>query len=533
MKSHLILNRLFIIILLTNLLLINSCDTVTENTSNATTADFEFEEITIPELQKGYANGDYTITQVIQSYLDRIEDIDQNGPQLNSIIQVNPDAIDIAHELDKELKEGKSRGVMHGIPVIIKDNIDTHDNMFTTAGSRALAGSKPLQDSYVVKQLREAGAVILAKANLSEWANFRGEMSSSGWSGINGQTKNPYILDRNPCGSSSGSGVAASANLTVLAIGTETNGSVVCPATANGIVGIKPTVGLISRSGIIPISFTQDTAGPMARTVTDAAICLGTLTGIDSTDSKTLTPDANRLRDYTQFLKADGLQGKRIGLYKAPLGRHYKVDTVFNQAVAFIKSQGAEVIEIEKIVENNVGGLSFQVMLYEYKDGLNKYFRSLGPDAKIKNLEELIAFNKKDSVEMEFYNQRYLEMAQEKEGLDSEGYKKTLADMLKGSREEGIDRVMNEFKLDAIIAPTGGPAWKTDHTNGDSFHVGSSSPAARAGYPNITVPMGFVEELPVGISFFGRAWSEPLLLEIAYAYEQGTKHRKAPKFLEE
>ena len=358
-------------------------------------------------------------------------------------------------------------------------------------------------------------------------------MSSSGWSGINGQTKNPYILDRNPCGSSSGSGVAASANLTVIAIGTETNGSVVCPANANGIVGIKPTVGLVSRSGIIPISFTQDTAGPMARTVTDAAICLGALTGIDSTDSKTMASDAKMTNDYTQFLKADGLKGKRIGIYTGPLGRHYKVDTVFNQAVAFIKSQGAEVVEIDKIAENNIGGLSFQVMLYEYKDGLNNYFRSLGPNAKIKNLEELIAFNKKDSIEMEFYNQQYLEMALEKEDLDSDDYKKTLADMLKGSRENGIDRVMNEHTLDAIIAPTGGPAWKTDHTNGDAFHVGSSSPAARAGYPNITVPMGFIEELPVGISFFGRAWSEPLLLEIAYSFEQGTKHRKAPNFLEQ
>jgi amidase len=495
--------------------------------------DFQFEEITIAELQKGYTNGDFTITEVVQSYLDRIQDIDQKGPQLNAIIQVNPDALVIAEKLDNELKEGKSRGAMHGIPVIIKDNIDTHDNMFTTAGSRALEGSKPLEDSFVVKQLREAGAVILAKANLSEWANFRGDMSSSGWSGINGQTKNPYILDRNPCGSSSGSGVAASANLTVIAIGTETNGSVVCPATANGIVGIKPTVGLVSRSGIIPISFTQDTAGPMARTVTDAAICLGALTGVDSTDTKTLSNDANMQKDYTQYLKTDGLRGKRIGIYTGPLGRHYKVDTVFNQAVAFIKSQGAEVVEIDKITEGNIGGLSFQVMLYEYKDGLNNYFRSLGPDAKIKNLEELIAFNKKDSIEMEFYNQQYLEMAQEKEDLDSDDYKKILADMLKGSREDGIDRVMNEHNLDAIIAPTGGPAWKTDHTNGDSFHVGSSSPAARAGYPNITVPMGFIENLPVGISFFGRAWSEPLLLEIAYSYEQGTKHRKAPKFLEQ
>ena len=518
-------------ILFFSLILLSSCKTELDGiTSNSV---FQFEEITIAELQKGYTNGDFTITEVVQSYLDRIQDIDQKGPQLNAIIQVNPDALVIAEKLDNELKEGKSRGAMHGIPVIIKDNIDTHDNMFTTAGSRALEGSKPLEDSFVVKQLREAGAVILAKANLSEWANFRGDMSSSGWSGINGQTKNPYILDRNPCGSSSGSGVAASANLTVIAIGTETNGSVVCPATANGIVGIKPTVGLVSRSGIIPISFTQDTAGPMARTVTDAAICLGALTGVDSTDTKTLSNDANMQKDYTQYLKTDGLRGKRIGIYTGPLGRHYKVDTLFNQAVAFIKSQGAEVVEIDKITEGNIGGLSFQVMLYEYKDGLNNYFRSLGPDAKIKNLEELIAFNKKDSIEMEFYNQQYLEMAQEKEDLDSDDYKKILADMLKGSREDGIDRVMNEHKLDAIIAPTGGPAWKTDHTNGDSFHVGSSSPAARAGYPNITVPMGFIENLPVGISFFGRAWSEPLLLEIAYSYEQGTKHRKAPKFLEQ
>ncbi len=531
MKTNQTFQLLNTFILFFSLILLSSCkkesDDITSNTG------FQFEEITIAELQIGYTNGDFTITEVVQSYLDRIQDIDQKGPQLNAIIQVNPDALNIAEQLDNELKEGKSRGAMHGIPVIIKDNIDTHDNMFTTAGSRALEGSKPLEDSFVVKQLREAGAVILAKANLSEWANFRGDMSSSGWSGINGQTKNPYILDRNPCGSSSGSGVAASANLTVIAIGTETNGSVVCPATANGIVGIKPTVGLVSRSGIIPISFTQDTAGPMARTVTDAAVCLGALTGVDSTDTKTLLNDANMQKDYTQYLKTDGLKGKRIGIYTGPLGRHYKVDTVFNQAVAFIKSQGAEVVEIDKITEGNIGGLSFQVMLYEYKDGLNNYFRSLGPDAKIKNLEELIAFNKKDSIEMEFYNQQYLEMAQEKEGLDSDDYKKILADMLKGSREDGIDRVMNEHNLDAIIAPTGGPAWKTDHTNGDSFHVGSSSPAARAGYPNITVPMGFIENLPVGISFFGRAWSEPLLLEIAYAYEQGTKHRKAPKFLEQ
>lgn len=514
------------------LLLFTSCQPNKSKSSSIDITDFRFDEITIAELQDGFNNGKFTIKEVIKGYVNQIENIDKNGPQLNAVIQVNPDALTIAEQLDKELKEGKYRGALHGIPVLLKDNIDTHDNMFTTAGSRALQGSKPLQDSFVAEKLREAGAVILGKANLSEWANFRGEMSSSGWSGVGGQTKNPYVLDRNPCGSSSGSGVAVSANLTVLAIGTETNGSIVCPSNNNGIVGIKPTVGLISRTGIIPISFTQDTAGPMSRTLTDAVICLGALTGIDNRDSKTLASKEHIKNDYTKFLKKDGLEGKKIGIYTAPLGRNYKVDTIFNQAVDFIKKQGAEVIEIDKISDSNVGGLSFQVMLYEYKDGLNNYFKSLGKDAKIKSLEELIEFNKKDSIEMEFYNQRYLEMALEKDALDSEGYKETLAKMLEGSRKNGIDNVMDEHNLDAIISPTGGPAWKTDHINGDSFGLGSSSPAARAGYPNITVPMGFVDALPVGISFFGRAWSEPILIEIAYAYEQGTKHRKAPQFLE-
>ena len=532
MQLHLTYSKsLLKIISITFLVFFTACKSNTNKAISTDITAFRFKEITITKLQEGYNNNKFTITEVTQSFIDQIEKIDDNGPQLNSVIQINPDAITIAEQLDKELKEGKSRGALHGIPVLLKDNIDTHDNMFTTAGSRALQDSKPLQDSHVAKSLREAGAVILGKANLSEWANFRGEMSSSGWSGIGGQTKNPYILDRNPCGSSSGSGVAVSANLTVLAIGTETNGSIVCPSNNNGIVGIKPTVGLVSRSGIIPISFTQDTAGPMARTVTDAVICLGTLTGVDPDDSKTLASKDNIKNDYTEFLNKDGLKGKKIGVYTAPLGRNYKVDTIFNKAVDFIKSQGAEVVEIDKISDNNVGGLSFQVMLYEYKDGLNKYFKSLGKDAKIKNLEELIAFNKKDSIEMEFYNQRYLEMALEKEGLDSDGYKETVSKMLEGAREKGIDKVMDEHNLDAIISPTGGPAWKTDHINGDSFGLGSSSPAARAGYPNITVPMGFVDSLPVGISFFGRAWSEPVLIEIAYAYEQGTKHRKAPEFL--
>ena len=467
----------------------------------------------------------------MEAYLKRIEEIDRSGPTLNSIIQINPDAIKNAEQLDLEMAQGNIRGPLHGIPILLKDNIDTHDKMATTAGSRAFLNSYPLQDSHVAKQLKEAGALILGKANLSEWANFRGELSSSGWSGVNGQTKNPYVLDRNPCGSSSGSAVAVSANLSMLAIGTETNGSIVCPSNSNGIVGIKPTVGLVSRSGVIPISYTQDTPGPMARTVTDAAICLGVLTGIDPADEKTLASQEKFYKDYTQFLKEDGLRGKRIGFYQTPLGKNYKVDTLMSKAVAFMKLQGAEIIDINDISSADVGGYSFQVMLYEYKDGLNKYFRSLGPNAAIKSLEELIAFNRNDSIELKFYNQKYLEMAQEKGDLNDEAYLEALANMLKGSREEGIDRIMNLHHLDAIIAPTGSPAWKTDLINGDSFQLGSSSPAARAGYPNITVPMGFVDELPVGISFFGNAWSEPVLLEIAYAYEQGTKHRKAPKFL--
>jgi amidase len=444
---------------------------------------------------------------------------------------LNPDAVQIADTLDKELVQGKIRGPLHGIPVVLKDNIDTHDKMPTTAGSRALMNSFPLKDSYVASKLREAGAVILGKANLSEWANFRGQLSTSGWSGLGGQTKNPYIVSRNPCGSSSGSAVAVSANLIVLAIGTETNGSIVCPSHSNGIVGIKPTVGLISRTGIIPISSTQDTPGPMARTVRDAAICLGVLAGVDSSDEKTIAGKGKYYRDYTQFLKEDGLKGKRLGLYKGPLGINYKVDTLVYLAVDFMKSKGAEIIDIEKITPNDVDENSYQIMLYEYKEGLNKYFRSLGSDAPVKSIEDLIAFNESDSIELRYFNQEYLKMAQEKGDLNSEEYQRSLAKVLKGSREEGIDRVMNEYDLDAIIAPTGNPAWMTDLINGDSFQLGSSSPAAQAGYPNITVPMGFIDGLPVGISFFGRAWSEPLLLEIAYAYENGTKYRKAPKFL--
>jgi amidase len=382
----------------------------------------------------------------------------------------------------------------------------------------------------VTKKLREAGAVIIGKANLSEWANFRGHMSTSGWSGLGGQTNNPYDVTRNPNGSSSGSGVAVSANLCMLAIGTETDGSIVGPSSANGIVGIKPTVGLISRSGIIPISFTQDTPGPMTRTVRDAAICLGALTGVDSLDDKTLESKSKSLKDYTQFLKEDGLKGKRIGFYKPAVVSNYKVTALMLKAVEFMKSKGAEIIELDKISEDNLERYEYQVMLYEYKDGLNKYFHSLGPKAPIKNVEELIEFNKKDSVELRYFNQVWLEMAQQKGDLTSREYTECLSRSLTGSRENGIDQVMNQYQLDAIIGPAAGPAPKTDLVNGGRSEVGCSSFAARAGYPNITLPMGDIDGLPVGISFFGRAWSEPILLEITYAFEQGTKHRFVPGF---
>jgi amidase len=488
-------------------------------------------EIAIAELQKGYREGKFTITEVVQTYLSRIDSIDKHGPQLNSIIAINPDALKIAEELDAELKSGKTRGPLHGIPVILKDNIDTHDKMPNTAGSRALRNSFPLQDSWVAKKLREAGAVILGKGNLSEWANFRSKISSSGWSGAGGQTRNPYILDRNPCGSSSGSAVAVSANLCTVAIGTETNGSIVCPSNNNGIVGIKPTVGLISRSGIIPISVTQDTPGPMARTVTDAAVCLGTLTGIDVADKKTRESKGHYFEDYTRFLRKDGLKGKRIGLVTSAMGFHPRVDELMNQSVSWIKSQGAEIVEIREIFDENVDKVSFEVLLYEFKDGLNGYFRTLGKDSPMKTLQELIEFNKKDSLELLYFDQNILVEAEKKDGLDSPDYKKKLEKMLKESRKKGIDYVMSRYKLDALMVPTGAPAWRTDHIDGDLYLGGNSSLAAIPGYPSISVPMGFIGDLPVNISFIGNAWSEPVLLEIAFAYEQGTNHRRSPKFL--
>jgi amidase len=489
------------------------------------------EEMTIKDLQQGYKDGKYSVKEVVSAYLGRIEEIDKNGPALNSIIVINPDALQIAEELDREKAEGTIRGPLFGVPVVLKDNIDTHDKMPTTAGATVLRNSFPKADSPVARKLREAGAVIIAKSNLSEWANFRGNASTSGWSGIGGQTKNPYVLDRNPCGSSSGSGVAISANLCMVAIGTETNGSIVCPSNNNGIVGIKPTVGLISRTGIIPISCTQDTPGPMARTVEDAAICLGALTGADQQDPKTMDSEGKSSIDYSSSLKKDGLMGKRIGIIKGSEGFSAKVDDLMRKAITDMTAQGAVIIEVEALKGGGYEDASYQVMLYEFKDGLNKYFSGLGTDAPVKNISELIEFNKSDEIELRYFDQKILEQADKKGDLSSPEYKKSLEIMLKATRENGIDSLMNSNDLDALISPTGSPAWKTDLLLGDHFIGGSSSLAAIAGYPAISVPMGFVENLPVGITFFGRAWSEPVLIEIAYSYEQATKHRKVPKYL--
>lgn len=487
------------------------------------------EEITIDKLHEGYENGDFTIAEVTRAYLDRIEAVDKNGPELNAILTVNTNAMEIAEVLDREYEEGNIRGPLHGVPIVLKDNIDTED-MPTTAGSRFLEHSVPEKDAFIVKQLKEQGAIILGKANLSEWANFHSSFSSSGWSGLGGQVNNPYDTTRNPCGSSSGSGVAVSANLTAISIGTETNGSIVCPSSANGIVGLKPTVGLWSRSGIIPISYTTDSAGPMTRTVRDAAILLGALAGFDSRDRKTLESEGHIHSDYTGFLNKDGLQGKRIGFFTQPLGNHFRVDSLTRETVRFIEDLGADVIEIDQINQENIGSDAFQVLLYEFKDGLNNYFKSLGDDIPVTTIEELAERIRSEPKETILFDRNLIFQATEKGGLDSEEYQKALEKMLRISREEGIDRIMDEHNLDVIISPTGGPAWKTDSVNGDNFSLSSSSPSARAGYPIITVPMGNIDGLPVGMSIFGKAWSEPVLLEVAYSFEQNRNARIVPEF---
>src|SRR5664280_91712 len=522
----------FLILFISLVLCLITCKAPVNNKAENRNDNNWIEEMTISQLQQGYKDGKYKVKDVVKVYLDRIIEIDKNGPILNSIIEINPDALLIAEELDREAADGKQKGPLFGVPVILKDNIDTHDKMPTTAGATVLKNSFPGTDSFVARKLREAGAVIIAKSNLSEWANFRAKMSSSGWSGVGGQTRNPYVLDRNPCGSSSGSGAAVSANLCMVAIGTETNGSIVCPSNNNGIVGIKPTVGLISRSGIVPISYTQDTPGPMCRTVTDAAIMLGPLTGNDPGDGKTKQSEGKSLKDYSKYLNSDGLKGKRIGLVKNLMGFSDKVDTLMRRAIAEMESKGAVVIEVNAGEIAGYENASMEVMLYEFKDGLNRYFAGLGEKAPVKSIRELIEFNLRDSVELKYFDQKILIEADKKGDLASPGYKKALEQMLLATRENGIDKIMNENKLDALIAPAGSPACKTDLLNGDHMtDLGSPSLAAISGYPSITVPMGFIGEMPVGILFFGRAWSEPLLIEIAYGYEQMSLHRKPPKYL--
>jgi amidase len=496
-------------------------------------ASFELDEITIAELSEGMQSGKYTSQSVVEKYLERIEAIDKQGPSVNSVIEVNPDAPVIADELDRERAEKGARGPMHGIPVLIKDNIATADRMQTTAGSLALVDAKPPGDAFIVKRLRDAGAVILGKTNLSEWANFRSTHSTSGWSGRGGQTKNPYALDRNPCGSSSGSGVAASSNLCAVAVGTETDGSIVCPSSSNGIVGIKPTLGLVSRSGIVPIAHSQDTAGPMARTVKDAAILLGILAEVDKEDPATKGSGRRLKTDYTQFLDPAGLKGARIGVARKFFGFNDKVDELMNGAIDVMKKSGAAIVDPADLpTHGKFDDSELEVLLYEFKADLNKYLARLGPAAPYKSLKELIDFNEKNKdKEMPYFGQELFVKAEAKGPLTSAGYKKALAKDFRMSRKEGIDAIMDRHKLDALVAPTGAPAWTTDLINGDHFTGGSSTPPAVAGYPNINVPVGFVFGLPVGISFFGRAWSEPTLIRLAYAFEQATKFRKPPQFL--
>jgi len=503
---------------------------------------FEFDEATIGDLQQRMNSGEISARAVAEAYLARISEIDddcsrtgcgeQKFPGLNSVIEVNPDALTIADELDKERKAKGPRGAMHGIPVLIKDNIDTADRMQTTAGSLALVGSKPAQDSGVAKKLREAGAVILGKTNLSEWANIRSGHSTSGWSGRGGLTKNPYALDRNPCGSSSGSGAGASANLCTVAVGTETDGSIVCPSSANGIVGIKPTLGLISRAGIVPISHSQDTAGPMARTVRDAAIFLGALAGSDPRDPATADADAKRQKDYTQFLDPNGLRGARIGVARKYFGFSDAVDALMNNLIAEMKSAGAVIVDPADLESfGKFDDSELTVLMYELKADLNAYLATR-PDARVHSLADVIAFNDQHKeAEMRYFGQDLFLKAQAKGPLTDKAYTDALAANHKLARDQGIDGVMDKFHLDALVAPTGSPAWTTDLVNGDHVGGGSSNAAAVAGYPNINVPAGLIFGLPVGISFFGRAWSEPTLLKIAYGFEQTVRARRKPEFL--
>lgn len=510
---------------------VNGLGKTTKKSAAAAGEDFELNESTIQQLQDKMASGQMSSLEITQLYLNRIAAIDKSGPRVNSVIEVNPDALDMARAMDQERKAGKVRGPLHGIPVLVKDNIDTADKMMTTAGALALAGNIASKDAFIVDNLRQAGAVLLGKTNLSEWANFRSTRSSSGWSSRGGQTRNPYVLDRTPCGSSSGSGAAVAANLCAVAVGTETDGSIVCPSSMNALVGIKPTVGLVSRSGIIPISHTQDTAGPMARTVQDAATLLSALSGVDPADARTLESQNQPRHDYTAFLDPNGLKGKRIGIEKSFLKGHEGVTEVLQRALEQLKSKGATLVEVElKAKVRPLSSDEFEVLQYEFKAGVDSYLAQ--SNAGVKTLAEVIAFNKANAAKaMPYFKQETLESSQAKDGLNTPAYQEKVKKNLAAARQ-AIDTLLKEHRLDAIAGPTTGPGWCIDLVNGDrGTGYGLSSPAAIAGYPNITVPLGMVHDLPIGLSFLGTAYSEPELIRIAYAYEQASKNRVAPRFL--
>ncbi|HEV7507134.1 MAG TPA: amidase [Thermoanaerobaculia bacterium] len=497
-------------------------------------ASFELEETTIAALQEGMKSGRHTARSIVEAYLGRIEELNLKGPELRAVIETNPEAIATAEALDAERKAKGPRGPLHGIPVLLKDNIGTHDRMTTTAGSLALEGSIPPRDAFLAARLREAGAVILGKANLSEWANFRSTHSSSGWSSRGRQCRNPYALDRCPSGSSSGSAVAAAANLAAVTVGSETDGSIISPSTHCGIVGIKPTLGLISRAGVIPIAHSQDTAGPMCRTVADAATLLGAMTGVDERDEATRASRGKALTDYTKFLDPGGLKDAKLGIFHPKsLEDHPHTDRVLAESIAALKSAGAMVIDPVKLATaGKFGDDEFEVLLFEFKADLNRYLADLGAAAPVHSLKEAVAFNAKnrDRV-MPYFGQEIFEQAEGKGPLTDDKYKKALESCRRMSRKEGLDAVFAEHKLDAVVAISGGPAWLIDLVNGDSGTGGSSQFAAVSGYPSLTVPAGYAAGLPIGLSFIGPAWSEPMLIKLAYAFEQATKVRKAPRFL--
>jgi amidase len=492
-------------------------------------------EWTITDLNEKMESGELTSRQVTELYLQRIAAVDKGGPYINSVIELNPDALDIAEGLDKERKAGKLRGALHGIPILIKDNIDTHDRMQTTAGSLALEGNIAAKDAFIVKQLRKAGAVILGKTNLSEWANFRGKRSVSGWSSRGGLTRNPYALDRSTSGSSSGSGAAVAANLCVAAIGTETDGSIISPAQTNGIVGIKPTLGLASRSGIIPLAHSQDTPGPMARTVADAAIMLGALTGVDVNDSATKSSKKRALSNYAKYLDLDGLKGARIGVARNMAGANPRIIKIFELCIEVMKQLGAIIVDPADVPNfDKFGATEVEVLHFEFKADLNKYLKTLDEHVRVHSMADVIKFNEenKDHV-LPYFGQEHMLAAQEKAALSAKKYKDALAKNLRLTRKSGIDATMRKHKLDAIVVPSGGPAWMIDLANGDAINwdMESTSPAAVAGYPHITVPAGYVFGLPVGISFFAKAWQEADLIKYAYAFEQATQYRRQPRYL--